>query len=61
MAQRVHQYFNEGTLDPDNYDLKGLWESDDLFKQYNLSRFRTNVARIAKQHSISESISNQCE
>ena len=59
-AKRVHQLFDEGSLDPDNYDLKGLWESDELFQQYNINRFRTNVARIAKQHSIGASISNQC-
>ena len=59
--QKNCHLFEEGSLDPDDYDLKGLWESDEVFKQYNIRRFWTNFARIAKHYSISNSIASQCE
>ena len=59
--KRICQPFEEGSLGPDNYDLKGLWDSDEVFKQYNISSFQINVAWIAKHYSISNSIASQCE
>ena len=52
------QLFEEGSLDPDDYDLKGLWESDEVFKQYNISCFWTNVARISNHYLINISIAS---
>ena len=45
---KLYKQFRDGTIDPFNYVPRNVWLSDPLYTQYDLTRFRTNISRMAK-------------
>ena len=45
--KKLYQQFRDGTFNPLKYTPKAIHESDSIYMQYDLNRFRSNIARVA--------------
>ena len=54
--KQINSDLRDGTIDPHNYKPKDIYDSREIYQQYEKCKFRSNMGRAVKQFINGESL-----